>query len=421
MARQTQTKTATKPQEQTIGGEAPTGNLPAVVQEANAFRRELELRRKAFEPKLPPHIPWEKFQANIWTAIQGNPKLMECSKATLWNACAEVAELGLSLNKSLREADILPVYDRKAVGDNGKEGCLTAQLRIRYGGYQKLARQSGVIVDIRAVEVYKWDQFRHEEGLHPILEHTPGPKPSGYEKTLHWGITNAYCVWEEVGGRKRFEVMDLEDLLRIMRRSPSYDRDKSAAQSTDVIFGPWLTDFTEQCKKTVMRRSSKWMPQSAEKNNLTSAYAKAVRLEDIREGGGRAELRDGDVLDVTEFSQSTNQPPQDKPLAQTETGKSQMDNLETKMAGIKPEPLRQQPAQQKQPDTPKQSAPVSRLELPRTNGAADWPTWLKLSEAAVTPLNTEQRVEWRATHQDLLIACEFNVPDQMETLMKMLP
>ncbi len=446
MAKPAQTKTATKQDQAPLAGPAPTSNLPAVVEEANAFRREMEARRRALEPKLPPHIPWEKFQANIWSAIQSNPKLLECSKATLWNACAETAELGLSLNKSLREADILPVWDKKAIGDNGKEGTLVAQLRIRYGGYQKLARQSGIIVDIRASEVYEWDEFYHEEGLNPILRHVPGPKPAGYEKKPNWGVTHAYCVWEEVGGRKRFEVMDLEDLLRIMRRSPSYQKDKSLQDGKDIIYGPWQTDFTEQCKKTVMRRSSKWMPQSAEKNNVTAAYAKAMRLDDIREGGGRAELKDGDVLDVTDFAETSDAPAQ--PQQQSAAAKSQVDDLASRMAGkqqqgvpstnikqagvgenttnIKqghPPVIDNPPQQQAQPkqEPQKQPAALSRLEVPRSNGAADWPTWLALSVAAVRELDEAQRAEWKTKHKDLLDNCEFNIPDQMDELMKILP
>lgn len=406
----TQTKTATK-SKQAAPQEAPTGNLPAVSEQANAFRKELAARQKAYMPLLPPHVPWEKFQASVWAAIQNNPDLLQCNRATLFKACAEAAELGLSLNPSLREADILKVWDGRISG-------YAAQFRPRFMGYMKLAKQSGEIRTITAHEVYEWDQFDWEHGLHEHLTHKPGKKPTDYAGRPHWGVIAVYCVWEEIDGTKKFEVMDIVDIIRIMNRS-------TAKNKQGEIVGPWINDFPEMCRKTVVRRASKYMPLSAEK---MKPFANAVNLDDRREGGENVELREGEVIDITDSGDAP--PEQPKPSA---AGKSQMDDLETRMTGKPTTPLREQdpatagrnqartsPPTINNPPQPQPPA-IARIEVPRSNGAADWVTWLRLSEAAVSPMDESARRAWRDQHKDLLDNCEFNVPDEMEALIKMLP
>jgi recombination protein RecT len=298
-----------------------------------------------------------------------------------------------------------------------------AQFRPRFMGLMKLARQSGEITDIDGHEVYKWDHFDYAYGASPFLKHVPGNKPMDYSQMEYWGVTHAYCTWE-IGGKTKFEVIELPDIVRIMNRTSSKFKNKETGE--EKITGPWVNDFPEMCRKTVVRRASKYMPLSAEK---MKGFATAVNLDDKREGGESVTLKDGEVVDVTEFSESADEP-QEKAPEQTQSGKSQLDDLESKMAAKKTEAPKQQPKQQpqvidnppqKQAEQPKQPTPVSRLEVPRINGAADWTTWLKLSEAAVNELPTAQRIEWKAKHRDLLDNCEFNVPDQMETLVKMLP
>lgn len=405
----TQTKTTTK-SKQSAPQEAPTGNLPAVKAQMQEFMREFHARQRAYAPLLPPHLEFEKFEASVRAAVTKNPELVtKCIPATLFRAAAEAAELGLSLSPTLREADILKVYNK---GLKGYE----AQFRPRFIGLMKLARQSGEINFIDAHEVYEWDEFDYEHGLNERLVHRPGKKPMDYHTRAHWGVIAVYCVWE-IAGYKKFEVMDLADILRIMARSSSKDFDSGEVK------GPWVTDFPEMARKTVVRRASKYMPLSAEK---MKGFAAAVNLDDRREGGESVTLDHGDVVDITDADDTP--PEQPKPSA---AGKSQMDDLETRMTGKPTTPLREQDpatagrnqARTSPPtiDNPPQPQAIARIEVPRINGAVDWVTWLRLSEAAVTPLGDAGRRAWRDAHKDLLDNCEFNVPDEMDALIKMLP
>ncbi len=438
MAKQNQTKT--RQQTEPMAGPEPSGNLPDVIRvKMSNFMQEFRARQRAYAPLLPPHLPFEKFEASVRAAVTKNPELVtECIPATLFRAAAEAAELGLSLSPTLREADILKVYNKRL----GPKGGYEAQFRPRFIGYQKLAKNSGEIVDIDAHEVYEWDEFDYQYGLNEYLKHRPGLKPMDYQTKPFWGVRFAYCTWELAGGRKKFEVMDLPDIIRIMNRTQSKKKkDYNDPNSEMEITGPWVTDFPEMARKTVVRRASKYMPLSAEKMR---GFAAAVNLDDKREGGEDVTLKGGEVVDVTEFSETQHEPEQQQQPKQTATGKSQLDDLESKMAGEsgKQQPRgAQNPPQHGQPsaqpgqpaakaagpvtiDNPpqqKQPAQVSRLEVPRINGATDWTTWLKLSAVAVQPLNAEQRAAWKAQHKDLLDNCEFNVPEKMDELLKMLP
>lgn len=405
-------KTDTKPKTKAPDlRQAPTGNLPAVQVQMKQFMQEFHARQRAYAPLLPPHMPFEKFEASVRAAITQKPELVtECNPATLFRACAEAAELGLSLSPTLREADILIRYNKAAGGK-------VAQFQPRFIGLMKLARQSGEIESIDAHEVYQWDEFDYEHGLNERLIHKPGAKPMDYATKPHWGVIAAYCIWK-IGGEKKFEVMDLADLLRIMNRSTSKDRDSGE------ITGPWKTDFPEMCRKTAVRRSSKYMPLSAE--NL-KRFAAAVNLDDKREGGENVTLDHGEVVDIT--ADAVDEQP--RPAEQAGAGRTQMDNLESRMTGKPSAPLRQQdPAtaerNQARPapqtiDNPPQPQPIAKIEVPRIDGRVDWTGWLRLSESAVAALPESQRAEWRRMHAAELDGCEFNVPGDMDELMKLLP
>lgn len=398
----TKTAAATKTQ---APQPAPTGNLPAVQGQMKTFMQEFRARQRAYQPLLPPHVPFDKFEASVRAAVTKDPELVtKCIPATLFRAAAEAAELGLSLSPTLREADILKVY-------NSRLGGTEAQFRPRFMGLMKLAKQSGEIKDITAHEVYEWDEFDYEHGLNERLIHKPTAKPMDYATKPCWGVIAAYCIWTEQDGTKKFEVMELADIVRIMNRSSSKTKE-------GVIVGPWVNDFPEMCRKTVVRRASKYMPLSAERMR---PFATAVNLDDRREGGEEITLDHGDIMDVTADAEPQAQP------QQTQAGKSQMDNLEAQMQGKKPEPKKAAPAKAPVIDNPpqppkQQQAPVSvaKIEVPVIDGKKDLNAWITLAQAEVEQMDTAAKQAWRALHENILEACEYTCPDEIEALLKAL-
>lgn len=238
------------------------------------FKQELALMRPNFLPLLPKTVRPEKFEALVIAAVTSNPKLLECSRESLWRACVQGAELGLSLNPTMGEADILPVW-------NNRLRCNEAQFRPRYKGLMKLALQSGEVTSIRSVIVHENDEFDVIEGLRRDLIHKPA-------RTNRGAMTNVYCVWTLKGlAEPQFEVMDREQVYKIRGRSSSKNKD-------GTVIGPWVTDEPEMWRKTVVRRASKYMPISCE------AFTKAVAVDNLADSDTEFDITEGgEIVDIT--------------------------------------------------------------------------------------------------------------------------
>lgn len=230
----------------------------------DSFKSELKLMEPNFRPLLPANIRPEKFEALVIAAVSGNPELLKVNRESLWRACVQGAELGLSLNPTMGEADILVVQGG-------------AQFRPRYKGLMKLALQSGEVTSIRSVLVYENDVFEVIEGLRRDIIHKPARGARG-------ALTHVYCVWTLRGlSEPQFEVMDRQQVMRIKARSPAGSKGA----------GPWKTDEEEMWRKTVVRRASKYMPISCE------AFVKAVAVDNFAEGGVEIDVTDGgEIIEV---------------------------------------------------------------------------------------------------------------------------
>lgn len=127
-----------------------------------------------------------------------------------------------------------------------------------YKGLLDLARRSGRIISIEARVVHAKDRFRFAFGLKPVLEHTPTQDADSGE------LTAAYAVAHLKDGGQQWEVMWKREIDAI--------RQRSRASSS----GPWVTDYEEMAKKTVLRRLCKMLPASVE---LQQAVAMDERAE----------------------------------------------------------------------------------------------------------------------------------------------
>jgi len=320
----------------------------------DSFRQELRLMEPNFRPLLPATIRPDKFEALVIAAVTSNPKLLECSRESLWKACVQGAELGLSLNPTLGEADILPVW-------NGQRRCNEAQFRPRYKGLMKLALQSGEVTGIRSVLVHENDEFIVMEGLRPDIIHKPARGDRGE-------MTHAYCVWNlKSQSEPQFEIMDRAQIARIKARSSSKNKDGS-------VVGPWVTDEAEMWRKTVVRRASKYMPVSCD------AFQRAIAVDNIAEVGGDIEVTaDGEIIDITAME-----------VAEVDEEAVQVSEIEEAI------------------DT----------DIPLVDfGPADtWQTWCLKAGNAVKALPKQQRAAWSVKHEALLVEAEESRPSAVKRI-----
>jgi recombination protein RecT len=144
-----------------------------------------------------------------------------------------------------------------------KQGRYQAQLIIGYRGLIDLARRSGQIETIEARCVFEGDEWEQEFGLEPKLRHRPNWDAERTENTL----LRVYGIARLRNGETVVEVMPKREIDRIRARS-------KAAKD-----GPWVTDYLQMARKTVIIRMSKYLPLSVE-------VAAALRMEDQAEEGG---------------------------------------------------------------------------------------------------------------------------------------
>lgn len=341
-----------------------TSNLPA--KPIDRFKQELAMREGHLRSLLPQAMTVDKFQGIVVAAVADNMDLLDCDRASLLKACLSAAELGLSLNKNMGEADILKVWD-------GRLKKNVAQFRPRYKGLMKLALQSGEVLKIESRLVYANDTFEVEEGIDPRIIHKHGLSNRGE-------MVGAYCVWKLKNGETQFEIMNKEQILAI--------RDRSSAKTKDGnIVGPWKTDEAEMWRKTVVRRASKYMPLSTEAQ-------RAVAVDNQADGIVEADEYTGDEMDITDFGEA--------PAAE-----AQVQNLEEKIVA-------------------KASAPQPQTELhidvlePREDGdMIDWDGWCETAIDIVGNLSVEERDAWRDLHGSMLDEAELMAPRNAIKLLKL--
>lgn len=177
---------------------------------------------------LPKHMTPDRFIRVALTALTRTPKLLECTKESLLRCMMDCSQLGLEPDG--RHAHLIPY----------KDACT---LIIDYKGLIALAKRSGEIADIGAMIVNENDEFEWLNG--EITHRVDWRKPRG----------EAQCVYSYVkmkDGTRTHEVMTMDEVDAIRKRSRSANA------------GPWVTDYDEMAKKTVIRRHSKRLTLSPE-------------------------------------------------------------------------------------------------------------------------------------------------------------
>lgn len=236
-----------------------TQTVVPIKQKVANVRNLLEKCRDQLAMALPKHLDANRMIRIAMTSIQKTPKLLDCTQASLIGAVMQAAQLGLEPDGLLGQAYLVPYKT-------------TATLIPGYKGLLKLARNSGEISTIYAHEVYAKDQFKFSYGLNECLEHTPTAEEDPGE------VIAFYAVCKLKDGSHQFEVMWKRQVDTVRKRS-------RAAND-----GPWVTDFNEMGRKTVLRRLCKMLPSSVE-------LASAIAIDERVEAGLPPDM---DIIDITE-------------------------------------------------------------------------------------------------------------------------
>jgi phage RecT family recombinase len=176
------------------------------------------------------------------------PRLLECSKQTLFDALKFITQCGLE--PILGQVYLVPFR-------NNKSGETDCQVIIGYKGLVVLAIRSGMVSHVEARVVYECDcrspgAFDLDLGDTPRLIH----KPNWRERIPNSEMVGAYCIVTLTNGHKITDFMNKAEIEAIKNRSRAKDD------------GPWITDPSEMWKKTVTKRTLKYTPVSIEDLNV---------------------------------------------------------------------------------------------------------------------------------------------------------
>ncbi|OPX89079.1 MAG: recombination and repair protein RecT [Pelotomaculum sp. PtaB.Bin104] len=196
------------------------------------FKTSLTKMGEELKAVLPSTIEPNKFINVVLIAVQKNPGLLKCNRASLYNACRTCAQDGL-----------IP---------DGKEAALvkfgeTAQYMPMVYGILKKVRNSGELKNITAQVVYEKDSFEFwvddngEHVLHKPLMSGPRGKP-----------THTYAVAKTKEDGTYVEVLTEEQIQDVKKVSKANT-------------GPWTGPFADEMRrKTAIRRLSKRLPMSTD-------------------------------------------------------------------------------------------------------------------------------------------------------------
>lgn len=177
-------------------------------------------------------------------AVNGNSMLQQATPESIAKCVWNIGITGLTLNPVHQFAYITP----RRVGDK-----IEAIITPSYKGLVKLITDTGSVKNIYAHPVYKGDDFDISLGTDTEIKHKPkfiSIKPED--------VTHVYAVAILRDGSKQVEIMPVAEVNEIRERSDSYKawKDKKAKSSI------WVDFYTEMCRKTVVKRLSKYLPKT---------------------------------------------------------------------------------------------------------------------------------------------------------------
>ncbi len=203
-----------------------------VIENKEAFAQMLDRIKDRLVPIVAGGLSAEKVMALAMVAAAKNPDLYDCTPQSVLQAVMASSQLGLDCTGSLGHGYMVP-FNHKCT------------FIIGYRGMIELAKRGGDLDTIHAHVVYEGDEFSYELGAAPAVHHRPTMGTRGK-------VIAAYAVARLRAGGFQLEVMTYEDIEEIRSRSKLSHK------------GPWVTDWREMARKTVIRRIFKYLSAGVE-------------------------------------------------------------------------------------------------------------------------------------------------------------
>ena len=263
------------------------------------FSRDLT----AFEPRINSLIEntpltLSRLKAICQNTVSRNPKLLECTPASLFGAILTACELGLEPNTPNQFCAIVP-YKTK-VGNNYVDA---AQLQMMYYGIVELAYRTERVIKIWTELVYEGDEFTEILGSNPQIIHKRSANPDVSKQPIA-----VYAMAKLDNGETMFSVIykggidKVEKIIekRINKPDAQYQKKAWAGFSdNDFNFNLW--------RKTAIKQLAKTLPKSAK-----SKLADAIKL-DNQQPIINIDLETGEVIEEVVMAEEVKETENIKP------------------------------------------------------------------------------------------------------------
>jgi recombination protein RecT len=240
--------------------------------------------RGRVEQILPAGVSSDRLLATALDAIRRNPKLQDCTVASLFGAVLLCAKMGLEPNTHQGHVYLIPRSKRRPVVDpeTGKTEWVDAwevHVQLGYKGRIELAYRSPKVTLVKAVLVCDNDYVEIDEGTRQVLEHRIDPRKERGK------IIGAYAIVALTTGKTLFEWMDRKEIERIRdENSDAYatalaimnDTGRKKKERDKAADTPWISDEGQMMRKTVLNRIDSYVPSTPE-----MAIASAIEAADI--------------------------------------------------------------------------------------------------------------------------------------------
>ncbi len=302
----------------------------------------------------------DRFMRMVQNVIIRDPKVAEASMQSVYLEVQKAAADGLMLDG--REATLTRFNTNKKYKNDQGKWVDNWQVEVVYipmvAGIMKRVRNSGEIKAWSCELVYKNEydtgRFKYTAAPDPVIYHEPiivgerGP------------VVAAYSAVKLRDGTYHYEIMTIDQLVKIKNRTKSKDRDGN-------VTGPWKTDEEEMYRKTVIRRHSKRLPVSSELLDVTR------RVDDLYDFD--AETMDAEVQSeaakpkpksaASTLRQLTKAPAEEKPKEPAKAKPKAEPKKEKEQAPAKEEPHDEETGEmQGQDDDPRDYEPDDVEEVP---------------------------------------------------------
>ena len=190
----------------------------------------------------------EKVMREISFALQHfskNSYLNGATPLSKLKSVVNISQVGLTLNPVAKEAYLVPRFT------NGALECI---LEPSYVGLVKLLTDAGSVQSIITNVVYENDKF--ELNLADTV--TPVKHQPELINSKRGNRIGCYSLATLVNGSKQVEWMDIEQINEIRERSEGYKSFKNGKAKSCI----WDSDYSEMCRKTVIKRIYKYLPRT---------------------------------------------------------------------------------------------------------------------------------------------------------------